>query len=178
MVIKNWRYNYKRRSGRAVEGGGLENRWARKGPGGSNPSSSASQSAANPLFLRKGTYRPLFGLFLRSLERAIQQRRTESRRSARFFSGATHGSPVSKGTVFRSFGEQCGRKNENRTKPDGPAETPVNLGCRLWSYDVRTVRGDGWRQDSSSVSRLWPWGQKRKFAPLRTWRRRSPCARF
>src|SRR5712692_7685959 len=33
-----------RRSGRAVEGGGLENRWTRKGLGGSNPSSSAMLS--------------------------------------------------------------------------------------------------------------------------------------
>jgi hypothetical protein len=34
-----------RRDGRAVDGGGLENRWTGNGPGGSNPSPSANLDA-------------------------------------------------------------------------------------------------------------------------------------
>ena len=47
----------RRRSGRAVECAGLENRWARKGPVGSNPTSSASKSQVLTLSARQtGTF--------------------------------------------------------------------------------------------------------------------------
>jgi RHS repeat-associated protein len=39
-----WLYKRHRRGGRVVDCDGLENRWARKGPGGSNPSPSATQN--------------------------------------------------------------------------------------------------------------------------------------
>ena len=42
-------YFYARRDGRAVECGGLENRWARKGSGGSNPSLSAKKNPSTSL---------------------------------------------------------------------------------------------------------------------------------
>jgi hypothetical protein len=38
------------RDGRVVERGGLENRWARKGPGGSNPSLSATIATSDRSF--------------------------------------------------------------------------------------------------------------------------------
>ena len=57
----------RRRGGRAVECGGLENRWARKRPGGSNPSPSASSRKALTgagLSVTKAATVTLYGLCL------------------------------------------------------------------------------------------------------------------